>query len=584
VENDILNPVFFNLRKIMREFLQELSLNTVDFLFQDSQELVLVFDNKLDILYSNPSADNVFGQIINIKDIEHNFSFDAYVLDKDKFFDFNPLREALISDCSFKAEITFQQASNIYRNFVLKSYDLKGKKLFVFSDCTEKKENTDLKEQSKIQELLLKNLRKENAELETLRAKAETMAIRTALVNRISNKIKDNLYLEEIIQTILIEICITLGLFHAAYFEFDADRKLFNLKYRHPDNIDFFDKFDVNKLLFQDKKEKNNKNFDINFVADEITDETRAVLCVNVSYQNVLLGRLFFVHNSARKNWQEEEINLIEGISSQLASALNQASLFKELEKQKHDVEKALLELRHTQAQLIQSEKMASLGHLVAGVAHEVNTPLGSIKSNNDIFHKCIDKMKTSSEGITKYSEILEETLKINDEAIKRVNNIVKSLKNFARLDEAEFKESDILEGIKSTLTLIKHELKGKIIVIEEFSDLPLINCYPNELNQVFMNLLVNACQSIGEIGTITIRTFNEKEKIKVEISDTGSGIPEKNLKKVFDPGFTTKGVGVGTGLGLSICYRIVERHKGKIFVDSKEGKGSVFTVELPKL
>jgi len=569
----------------MGSFLQDLSQKNLDFLFKDSQELVLMIDREGNVLFSNSFADNVFGKTVNIKDIEHNFSFDVCVLDKDKVFDVNPLREALVSPACFKSEVVFQMTGNVYKNFVLKSLAVEGNKLLICSDLTEKKENSDLKIQNEIREKLLKKLQKENLTLQELSSKAETMAIRTALVNRISNKIRDSLSIEEIIKTILNENCSTLGLFCGAYFELEQCQKTFFSKFQFPENSDFFNKLDISKLISSNNLMESQNNFSVNYVADEIAGDTRAVLLSKVEYQGVLAGILSFVHFSARKNWQPEEIALIEGISSQLASALNQARLFKEIEKQKQDVEDTLIELRHTQAQLIQSEKMASLGLLVAGVAHEINTPMGSIKSNNGIFQKCVEKIKNSydEKNVAKYTEMIEETLKINSEAIKRVNDIVQSLKNFARLDEAEFKQSDVHEGIKSTLTLVRHELKGKIAVIEEFGNLPPINCYPNELNQVFMNLFINACQSIEDKGTIKIKTYNEKDKIKVEISDTGKGISEKDLKRIFDPGFTTKGVGVGTGLGLSICYRIVERHKGKIYVQSKEGEGSVFTIELPK-
>ena len=166
--------------------------------------------------------------------------------------------------------------------------------------------------------------------------------------------------------------------------------------------------------------------------------------------------------------------------------------------------------------------------------------------------------------------------------ATTRIVEIVRSLRNFARLDEAEKKQVDIHEGIESTLTLLHHELKQRVDVVRDYGELPEIECYPNQLNQVLMNLLTNALQAIEGPGTITIRTRCAGERVEVAISDTGSGISEEARQRIFDPGFTTKGVGVGTGLGLSIAYRIVQKHAGELRVESEVGAGSTFTVSLP--
>jgi signal transduction histidine kinase len=156
------------------------------------------------------------------------------------------------------------------------------------------------------------------------------------------------------------------------------------------------------------------------------------------------------------------------------------------------------------------------------------------------------------------------------------------SLRKFSRLDEAEIQKADIHEGIDSTLTLVHHELKNKVDVIKEYGDIPPINCYPNQLNQVFMNLIVNAAHAIEGKGHIRIKTFVDRKNLTIEISDTGKGIPPEDLKRIFDPGFTTKGVGVGTGLGLAISYRIVKDHNGKLEVESEVGKGTKLRVVLP--
>ena len=243
-------------------------------------------------------------------------------------------------------------------------------------------------------------------------------------------------------------------------------------------------------------------------------------------------------------------------------------------------------------AQLIQSEKMASLGLLVAGLAHEINTPLGAIHSNNDTISRSVAKIMGLMERensltthdrqrVQQLVEILRDVCQNNMLATDRLISIVGSLRNFARMDEPDLKEADIHEGLESTLTIVQHQLKGRIEVVKQYGSIPPVECQPNRLNQVFMNLLVNAAQAISGHGTITIKTVKKGDAVKVAISDTGVGIPPENLSRIFDPGFTTKGVGVGTGLGLSICYKIIEEHQGRIEVESSD-KGTTFTITLP--
>jgi signal transduction histidine kinase len=262
-----------------------------------------------------------------------------------------------------------------------------------------------------------------------------------------------------------------------------------------------------------------------------------------------------------------------------------------ELEEKFREKTRLLLE---SQAQLVQAEKMASLGSLVAGVAHEINTPLGSINNNNDIFalsfkrfRECFEQPGGTAGGPP--AETLEETFSFVDDALRtnrlacdRIVKIVRSLRNFARLDEAERKKADIHEGIESTLTLVAHEFKNRIRVLKEFGRVREIECYPNQLNQVFMNILVNAAQAIEGEGEIRIKTWEESGTVRIAVSDTGRGITPELLPRIFDPGFTTKKPGLGTGLGLSICYKIVLDHKGRIEVRSEVGRGTTFTIVLP--
>jgi two-component system, NtrC family, sensor kinase len=237
-------------------------------------------------------------------------------------------------------------------------------------------------------------------------------------------------------------------------------------------------------------------------------------------------------------------------------------------------------------SQLAQAERMAALGLLVAGVAHEINTPMGAIHSNNDIMARAIAKIRKLAgpepDGeMVRMLDVVDEVCRNNYTATERIIAIVRSLKNFARLDEAERKSVNIHEGIESTLTLLQHQLKNRIRIVKDFGNLPDIECFPNQLNQVFMNILVNAAQAIPNRGTITVKTWSEGDRVKVAVTDTGDGILPENLPKIFDPGFTTKGVGVGTGLGLSICYKILQEHHGTIDVESSAA-GTTFFITLP--
>jgi PAS domain S-box-containing protein len=257
------------------------------------------------------------------------------------------------------------------------------------------------------------------------------------------------------------------------------------------------------------------------------------------------------------------------------------------------DIAYANQELRETQSQLVQSEKMASLGSLVAGIAHEINTPVGAIGSMHDTLVRAVEKLKRHLDEkhpgeleddpmLARAFTLIGNANEVIQNGCSRVTEIVRRLRSFARLDEAELKRVDLHEGLEDTLTLLHHEIKHHIKINRQYGEIPPISVYPGRLNQVFLNILNNARQAISGKGEITIKTWASKNKAHITISDTGNGIPEDQLKSIFDPGFTTKGVGVGTGLGLSICYQIIQEHKGLIEVESQEGKGTTFTIVLP--
>ncbi len=251
-------------------------------------------------------------------------------------------------------------------------------------------------------------------------------------------------------------------------------------------------------------------------------------------------------------------------------------------------------EIHQSREQLMQSDKLAAIGTLAAGVAHEINNPIGYVNSNLNTMKKYLTRVTkfvgsakdVDKEELEDINEIIADFKDAVDESIEgtsRVKKIVADLKSFSRVDRAEMEYTDVNEGINSTLNIVWNELKYKCKVEKEFGELPDLYCIPNQLNQVFMNLLINAGHAIkGDDGLVKIKTWADSKHIYVSIKDNGCGISEKNQKKIFEPFFTTKEVGKGTGLGLSLVFDIIKRHNGSIDVQSEVGVGSEFTITLP--
>jgi signal transduction histidine kinase len=289
------------------------------------------------------------------------------------------------------------------------------------------------------------------------------------------------------------------------------------------------------------------------------------------------------------------------------------------IDKKQKELGKAYAELQTTQSHIIQQEKMASVGQLAAGVAHEINNPTGFVSSNlkslsdyeDDLTKLITEYRKLGTElshGLSgealPVAAITEQMGRINSveqeveidfvlkdisdllhesmEGMDRIKKIVLNLKDFAHPGEDQMKPADINKGLEATLSIVWNEIKYKATVKKDYGELPELVCYPQQLNQVFMNLLVNAAQAINKKGEIGISTRAINGHVEIRISDTGEGIPQKNLAKIFDPFFTTKPVGKGTGLGLNVAFNIIKKHNGTISVESTVGKGTTFTICLP--
>ncbi|MDP9729430.1 trifunctional serine/threonine-protein kinase/ATP-binding protein/sensor histidine kinase [Alicyclobacillus tolerans] len=342
------------------------------------------------------------------------------------------------------------------------------------------------------------------------------------------------------------------------------------------------------------------------FVRDPHIRKKRAksILCLPVLKQGKIVAILYLENSLATHVFTSDRIELLILLSGQMAISMENAMMYESLDRL---VIERTNELKRTQQQMIESEKMASLGQLTAGVAHEINNPINFVVSSTAPLRRdiedLIELLKSYREAIReqglvdKFQAIMnkeeqidldytvEEVLQLVsgiEEGGSRTAEIVKGLRAFSRLDEDDVKLASVTEGIDSTLTLLHRSYERRIRIVRDYEDVPEIECYPGKLNQVYMNLLSNAIQAIPDQGEIRISVRHIEEFVQIRISDTGVGISKEVMRRIFEPFFTTKEVGLGTGLGLSISYGIIELHHGRIEVDSRLGQGTTFTITLP--
>lgn len=309
------------------------------------------------------------------------------------------------------------------------------------------------------------------------------------------------------------------------------------------------------------------------------------------------LERLYGLLSEQNRNLAETNLSLEKKVE-QRTHELKESN--EKLEKEQFELTQLLKKVEDAQQQLLQSEKMAAIGQLAAGVAHEINNPIGFVNSNLGTLKSYIENLMSVvdayEEGDTTaiaeakrradlefLREDLPSLVRESQEGLGRVTKIVQNLKDFSHVDQAELQEADLNAGIESTLNVVWNELKYKAEVIRELQEIPLVPCVPAQINQVFMNLLVNAAQAIEQRGKITVRSGKDAEFVWFEIEDNGKGMSEDVLRRIFEPFYTTKPVGKGTGLGLSISYDIVvKKHGGRIDVKSAPGVGTTFRMWLP--
>ncbi len=323
-------------------------------------------------------------------------------------------------------------------------------------------------------------------------------------------------------------------------------------------------------------------------------------------------GVILIADRDSHRAWTPVELELVKSVAGQVAVAVEHGELVEELSMKNEDLwsknlnlDAKNLELRAIQSQLIHQEKMASLGRLVAGIAHELNNPINFVHGNLPYLREYFEDLKKLIDALDNLSgenkpavDELKNKMRFDflvtdldhiiadlNEGAERIRYIIRNLRSFSRLDEAELKEGSVREGIESTLKILSQYYgRDKIPVETDFAELPPILCYPGQLNQVWMNLLSNAAEAVlsRESPLVTITSVQEPDRVKVTISDNGTGIPPEVQSKIFEPFYTTKPVGQGTGLGLSICHSIIQRHGGEIWCESKPNQGTSFVIKIP--
>jgi two-component system NtrC family sensor kinase len=448
---------------------------------------------------------------------------------------------------------------------------------------------------------------------EKIRIRAE----REALLNRLTQSIRESLELSQILQTTVTELGTLLELREVIFGWHNPEQNCLEIYSQYCESQGCIQpgKFQVSEHFI--KQIQRNETIKLTPYSSEFQSEihlpfffqARTYLTVSIQTQTSALGYLICFHQTPYFD-HTGELEVLQAVADQLAIAINQAHLYDQTQAQVKILDETLKKLKAAQAQLVQSEKMSSLGQLVAGIAHEINNPVNFIYGNLDhadaYTQDLLELVQLYQESYPETTPEIQDFLETIDidflqedfpqvlHSIKlgaeRIRAIVLSLRNFSRLDESDKKKVDIHEGIENTLLLLQNQLKS-IHLIKKYGNLPFIECYASQINQVFFNLIGNAIDALNEIEnqdktlTITTDCINDvnSPSVKISIQDTGSGIPAEIQNKVFDPFFTTKPVGKGTGLGLSICYQIiVQKHHGKIQLNSSPASGTEFIIEIP--
>jgi len=423
-------------------------------------------------------------------------------------------------------------------------------------------------------------------------------------VREISEAMVSMLSLGEISDRILIAVTETMGVDRAVVLLIDERDRVLRPSAQRGDwdeddvEIEIPADHPVWRQLWMRREELSRADFDDELDTErrelcwDVFDSLEVELLVPILFGVDLLGVIAVGRKLSGERLTVDDRQLLRTLANQSAIAIENGKAFDEIaqlnETLEARVEERTRELRRTQAQLIQSDKLKSLGQLVAGVAHELNNPIGFVHANLQLLDEYLEKLSRAQgeprdpEAAEKARSAITKLLARSREGTERVKQIVMDLRSFSRTDQAELQLADLHEEIERTLGLMEPRLKNKVEIKREYGELPQVRCYPGQLNQVFMNLVMNACDAMEDGGEITIRTRRGDLGVHLEFADDGPGIAPEVRNQIFDPFFTTKPVGAGTGLGLSLSHGIIERHGGKLSVESSPGHGATFHIDLP--
>ena len=421
-------------------------------------------------------------------------------------------------------------------------------------------------------------------------------------VREISEAMVSMLSLREIGDRILIALTDTMGVERAMVLLLDDDERVLRpTAWRGDWDDDSLEteipaSHPIWKHLWMRREELSRRDFDdepdpeAREACRDVFDTLEMEILVPILFGVDLLGVIAVGRKITGERLGVDDRQLLRTLANQSAIAIENAQAYDEIAKLNETlearVEERTLELRETQQQLVQAEKMKSLGQLVAGVAHELNNPIGFVHANLQLMNDYVDKLLGAEKGspqAEKARTAIDKLLSRSQEGTIRVKQIVQDLKTFSRMDQAEAQEVDLHEEIDRTLALMEPRLKDSIQVKREYGQLPMVRCNAGQLNQVFLNLLMNACDALEGIGgTITIASSPKGDGVRLEFADDGPGIAPEVQSRIFDPFFTTKEPGKGTGLGLSMSHQIIERHGGRMVVSSQAGEGTRFIIDLP--
>ena len=483
---------------------------------------------------------------------------------------------------------------------------------------------------------LEQQVKERTGQLQLANSKLESLISRQQILASMVAKIRESLDIEEIFRITIEELSQVLEADKVSIYRFNEDwggefvADFNGVNLHLTEGCELGARTVWNDTHLQNSQGGRYRNGD-SFVVNDVTQQGFSQCHLNVYHQyqikafvnipifvgKALWGILAVFQQQTTRQWKPTEVEFVSQLAAQIGVALQHASLANSEREKNDQLSIALSELQGAQTQLVQTEKMSSLGQLVAGIAHEINNPVNFIHANMNYLEEYSTRLLEVISGYQKHcpdppaelQELMEATEieYLTDDLPKlcgsistgtqRIRSIVLSLRNFSRLDEAETKVVDLHEGLDSTLLILQHRLNAgcaqvPIEIVKQYGDLPKVECHAGQINQVFMNLLSNALDELQSTvpndeaeQTKTIQIVTQRlgeDWIQVSISDDGMGISPSILDKLFDPFFTTKSVGKGTGLGLSISYKIIEKHKGKLYCESTAGEGATFIVELP--